>query len=210
MMIRTKVPVIVNSIVQSGAVLAVALAISGSTQGEAHAAGDSAACADGTSQLLSNGPPYCAEHGGISGLTYSGSSSQPIGAPRSSGSGDNVNCGDGTSEDFASGPPFCANHGGIKGVNGSSVSAGRAPIPWGKILLGALIVGAVVAAASSGGGGGGTYVPAASSDYQWQWDGFRNGYGALQWACRGVQTGQFADAYHCSGQLQMDDTWPGQ
>jgi hypothetical protein len=83
-----------------------------------------------------------------------------------------------------------------------------------RIGIGALIVVAAAAAAaasSSGGGGGGGGAPAsnyASSDYEWDWDIFSE-YGVQKVACRGVQTGQFADNWHCSGKLVNDNRWPG-
>lgn len=92
------------------------------------------------------------------------------------------------------------------------VQPDRARTNWKKVALGALAVVAiaavVVAAANSGGGGGGgAYAP--SSDYVWHWDQFMDQRGLYEWRCRGVQTGQFADNYHCAGQLQFDNTWPG-
>lgn len=87
----------------------------------------------------------------------------------------------------------------------------RAHINWRKVALGALVVVAVVAvaaaAANGGGGGGGGYTPVA--DFEWRWDQFRDQYGLLEWRCRGVQSGEFADNYRCAGQLQLDNTWPG-
>lgn len=70
----------------------------------------------------------------------------------------------------------------------------------------AAILGAAIIAASRGGGGGG-YNPAAY-DTEWDWDQFYNEYRQLVWACRGVQTGQFAEAYRCSGKWQTDARWP--
>lgn len=67
------------------------------------------------------------------------------------------------------------------------------------------IAGAAYAAASSGGGGGSTAV----NDYQWDWDVFYNEQGQLVAYCRGVQTGQFADKWHCNGLSVTDARWPG-
>ncbi|WP_431286336.1 hypothetical protein [Roseateles chitinivorans] len=91
-----------------------------------------------------------------------------------------------------------------------------------KIALGvlaALTVVAVAAASSRGGGGGGTYIqpdygrsyaqPYTTTDYSWQWDQFLNDKGLLVWACRGEQTGQFADSSRCAGKAQIDWKWPG-
>jgi hypothetical protein len=76
-----------------------------------------------------------------------------------------------------------------------------------KLALGAiLLVGLAVAAAKSGGGGGG---PAEAVDLEWDWDLFYNEYRQLVWACRGVQTGQFADAWRCAGKAKVDTRWPG-
>jgi hypothetical protein len=72
------------------------------------------------------------------------------------------------------------------------------------ILTGAALLG-VAAAISKGGGGGGGYQP---EDYEWDWDQFYNQYRTLVWACRGIQTGQFAEPYRCSGRYQTDSRWP--
>jgi len=69
----------------------------------------------------------------------------------------------------------------------------------------AAVVGAVlVAAARKGGGGGG-----AAGDSQWDWDLYNNAYGQPTWSCRGVQTGQFAELWHCNGLVKTDYRWPG-
>jgi hypothetical protein len=68
-----------------------------------------------------------------------------------------------------------------------------------------VVAGAVYAAANSGGGGGSTAV----NDYQWDWDVFYNEQGQLVAYCRGVQTGQFADKWHCNGLSVTDARWPG-
>ncbi len=106
--------------------------------------------------------------------------------------------------ELASTPPY-AQPDGATAVS----KPAKSRIPWGKIALGALIVVGVaaLAVAASKGGGGGYGAPA---DYQWRWDGFRGAYGNMEWRCRGVETGQFADSYHCAGQPQIDNTWPGQ
>jgi hypothetical protein len=51
-------------------------------------------------------------------------------------------------------------------------------------------------------------VPLKVYDYQWAWDQFYNDQFQLVWACRGVQTGQFAELYRCNGLLQIDNKWP--
>jgi len=68
----------------------------------------------------------------------------------------------------------------------------------------AIIVGAVyaIAASNGGGGGGGGHAP---SDSDWDWDYQpKNG----QWACRGIQTGQYAELSKCAGDYKDDDRWP--
>jgi hypothetical protein len=80
----------------------------------------------------------------------------------------------------------------------------------GAIVVGSLLVVAAVAAARAGGsGGGGTPSNSYVSDYEWDWDQFRNQYGQFVWACRGVQSGQFADNSKCFGKFQVDSRWPG-
>jgi hypothetical protein len=77
------------------------------------------------------------------------------------------------------------------------------------IAAGAVIGVALVAAARNGGGG--TSVGANSNsgyDYEWDWDQFFNQNRQLIWACRGVQTGQFAYAHQCAGKPQSDWRWP--
>jgi hypothetical protein len=49
----------------------------------------------------------------------------------------------------------------------------------------------------------------ASYDSSWDWDQFADKSGNLVWACRGVQTGQFADQHHCTGRPISDWRWPG-
>lgn len=69
------------------------------------------------------------------------------------------------------------------------------------VVLG--VVAAVLAAGSGGGGSGGAI------DSTWAWDQFRAQDGSMLWACRGRQTGQFADQWRCSGLPMNDWTWPG-
>jgi hypothetical protein len=64
----------------------------------------------------------------------------------------------------------------------------------------------VAAIACRGGcGGGGNYAPVG---YGVAWDQFHDQYGQLVWACRDRATGEFVDAYRCTG-MQIDSTWPG-
>lgn len=45
-------------------------------------------------------------------------------------------------------------------------------------------------------------------DYEWDWDEFYNEQYQLVWACRGVQTGQFANQAHCTNLPRTDLRWP--
>lgn len=75
-----------------------------------------------------------------------------------------------------------------------------------------LAAGALVyVAAQDGGGAGGTgssAYSASKTDYDWDWDQFTDEYGNLVWACRGVQTGQFAEAFRCQFDVKDDYRWP--
>nr|WP_143028912.1 hypothetical protein [Massilia sp. PDC64] len=46
------------------------------------------------------------------------------------------------------------------------------------------------------------------NDFDWEWDQFYNSSYQLVWACRGVQSGQFADASRCAYKPQTDLRWP--
>jgi hypothetical protein len=84
----------------------------------------------------------------------------------------------------------------VQGVRNQNIGLGVA----------AVVSAVIVAAARSGGGsGGGGY----AGDSQWDWDLFNNAYGQATWACRGVQTGQFADLWRCNGLTKTDYRWPG-
>jgi len=73
------------------------------------------------------------------------------------------------------------------------------------IVAAAFAVGAVAySVARNGGGGGGT----AAADYDWDWDQFYNA-NMLVWACRGIQTGQFAEESRCAYKVKTDYRWPG-
>lgn len=80
-------------------------------------------CKDGSNQPLKNGPPFCAENGGIIGIkgrTRSSNqinSTQAIQSPQMFG-GRQVKCGDGSTQNFSKGPPYCDSKGGIVGVTG--------------------------------------------------------------------------------------------
>ena len=45
-------------------------------------------------------------------------------------------------------------------------------------------------------------------DREWAWDQFYHSTGSLVWACRGIQTGQFAKKTRCNGKPQNDYRWP--
>lgn len=68
-----------------------------------------------------------------------------------------------------------------------------------------VVLGVVAAALAASGGGGGPGV----TDTSWAWDQFRAQDGSMLWACRGRQTGQFADQWRCSGLPMNDWAWPG-
>jgi hypothetical protein len=46
-------------------------------------------------------------------------------------------------------------------------------------------------------------------DISWAWDSFLDQNGGRRWACRGKNTGEFADETGCSSQTKTDTTWPG-
>jgi hypothetical protein len=79
----------------------------------------------------------------------------------------------------------------------------------GRTALTILGVAAAVAAAKGGGGSGYAAPPQfAPTDYEWDWDLFYNQYRQLTWACRGVQSGQFAELDKCQYKLKVDQRWP--
>ncbi len=45
-------------------------------------------------------------------------------------------------------------------------------------------------------------------DTDWAWDQFHHSTGSLVWACRGIQTGQFAEHTRCAGKSKNDNRWP--
>lgn len=70
----------------------------------------------------------------------------------------------------------------------------------------AIVAVAAIAYSATRSDGGGGYAPAAV-DYEWDWDQFYH-QGTLIWACRGVQTGQFAERSNCQYKYQSDYRWP--
>lgn len=189
-------------------------------------------CADGATQSFSVGPPYCIDHGGISGAIRGNMPSLEANMRPFQGTTatERVACADGTSQSLSNGPPFCTNHGGSKGIVGQmglpsqgAVTAYRPPMAppsepgdskpssfsWADLVVGVLIIGAA-AAIIQGDTGGHNGAYSSIVDYSWRWDLFRDQYGYRQWACRGMQTGQFAEEYKCASQLKADFTWPGE
>lgn len=89
-----------------------------------------------------------------------------------------------------------------------------------RAAVAALVVlaGAAIAVSRSSGGyaPAQSYAPASPQsvsapvfDYEWEWDQFNNALMQPVWACRGVQTGQFAVEQRCIGKLKLDWKWPG-
>lgn len=74
-------------------------------------------------------------------------------------------------------------------------------------LVGVLAAATVVAIAKNSNGGGGGYY-GDQIDYDWAWDEFYDQHYSLVWACRGKQTGQFAEFSNCRNKLKVDHTWP--
>ncbi|MES2899503.1 MAG: hypothetical protein V4723_07230 [Pseudomonadota bacterium] len=76
-------------------------------------------------------------------------------------------------------------------------------------IAAAVVVGAAaVAVARYGGGVGVGASTGASHDYDWDWDQFYDRHFQLVWACRGIQTGQFANTSNCAYKTQTDYRWP--
>lgn len=96
----------------------------------------------------------------------------------------------------------CSTTGGIY----SSSDPKNNEFSVGKTVLSVLAAVAVVAVARGGGGGG--YPSGAAEDSDWAWDQFNNEYRQLVWACRGKQTGQFAESSRCQYKPVNDYTWP--
>ena len=95
----------------------------------------------------------------------------------------------------------CSSTGGIY----DSTDSSNNEFSLGKTLLTFATAALVVSAARSGGGGGGS---GSVYDYDWAWDQFYNKNYQLVWACRGKQTGQFAEIANCANKTQNDSTWP--
>ena len=97
----------------------------------------------------------------------------------------------------------CSTTGGIYSANDSENSE----FSVGRTVLGILGIAAAIGTAKRAGGGGGG--GSGGVDYDWAWDQFRNEYGQFVWACRGKQTGEFADQVRCQFKPMNDFTWPG-
>lgn len=85
---------------------------------------------------------------------------------------------------------------------------GQAGVDWGTVAAVIIVAGVVAAAASAASDGGGGGYSAPASDYDWDWDAFNDQYYNLQWRCRGIQTGEFADNDNCAFDYKDDDRWP--
>lgn len=78
-------------------------------------------------------------------------------------------------------------------------------------MLVAVLAGAALAVSASKGGGAAApsaWAPTAV-DTDWAWDQFYGPNFQLMWACRGIQTGQFADQWRCQYKIKVDSRWPG-
>jgi len=90
-----------------------------------------------------------------------------------------------------------------RGMTSEGCRAKNLAVEVGTVTVVVLGIVAAALAARGGGGGGGV------TDTTWAWDQFRAQDGSMLWACRGKQTGQFADQWRCSGLPMNDWTWPG-
>jgi len=72
-----------------------------------------------------------------------------------------------------------------------------------------LAIGGTIAlineAIKGGYGGNGSSLSSQVVDYDWDWD-YQPGNG--QWACRGIQTGQYASKSNCANDFKNDSRWP--
>lgn len=75
------------------------------------------------------------------------------------------------------------------------------------LAAGAIAVVALAAYGAAQGGAGTANGLAPATDYDWDWDQFYHN-GSLLWACRGIQTGQFAEQSRCQYKHQSDYRWP--
>lgn len=77
-----------------------------------------------------------------------------------------------------------------------------------KAIGAAIVLTATAAAIAYASRSRPAYPVTSSADTSWDWDQFANSDGVLVWACRGVQTTQFAEQWHCIGKPQTDLRWP--
>lgn len=89
----------------------------------------------------------------------------------------------------------------------AEIRKGNDAVAAAVVIIGVAAAVAAVAAGSRGGGYSNSYAP--TSDHEWDWDQFYTQSYQLVWACRGVQTGEFADAWRCNGKAKTDFRWPG-
>jgi hypothetical protein len=78
----------------------------------------------------------------------------------------------------------------------------------GIAILGAALIVSAASKGGGGGGGSGSYPNGGGADYDWAWDQFYGHTGGLEWRCRGMQTGQFAENAKCVYKPMNDLTWP--
>lgn len=78
------------------------------------------------------------------------------------------------------------------------------------VAAAAVVIGVIaIAAAARKGGGGSSYAPTTGvTDTDWSWDLFYNEYRQSVWACRGHQTGRFAELSRCEYKPKIDSRWP--
>lgn len=76
-------------------------------------------------------------------------------------------------------------------------------------VLGAVLLGVGAFAIARKHGGGGAAGLTQPVDFDWDWDQFQDQNGRLVWACRGAQTGQFAELSRCAMKVRSDLRWPG-
>lgn len=110
--------------------------------------------------------------------------------------GDAMSAGD---RDYAN---DLANEAGVRGLSIEDCKTRNMIVNVGVVSV--VVLGVVAAALAGGNGGNG-----AGTDTSWAWDQFQSTSGGLMWACRGKQTGRFADQWRCAGLPMGDFTWPG-
>jgi hypothetical protein len=94
----------------------------------------------------------------------------------------------------------------LEGIYAGNNSGARTA---GTLLAVAALTAVALAGSKSGGGVAAPASLAPPTDYEWAWDEFTGTDGRPTWACRGKQTGQFADLERCRFMFKVDATWPG-